>query len=69
MALEALCAVKAALRITDEDAAQLRELGENLKRSVADGNSLRYSELNLELHRRIGVISEQHVAISACSTG
>ena len=63
MALEALCAVKAALRITDSGAAQLRELGENLRRSVADGNSLRYSELNRELHRRIGVISEQHVAI------
>ena len=63
MALEALCAVKAAQRITDAEAAQLRELGENLKRTVADGNSLRYSELNRELHRRVGVISEQHVAI------
>ena len=63
MALEALCAVKAAQRITDAGAAQLRELGENLKRSVADGNSLRYSELNRELHRRVGVISDQHVAI------
>jgi len=63
MALEALCAVKAAQCITDDEAAQLRELGENLKRAVADGNPLRYSELNRELHRRIGVISEQHVAI------
>jgi 4-hydroxy-4-methyl-2-oxoglutarate aldolase len=63
MALEALCAVKAALRISDADAAGLRQLGENLKRAVADGNSLRYSELNRELHRRIGAISEQHVAI------
>ncbi len=54
MALEALCAVKAALRITDEEAAKLRELGENLKRAVADGNPLRYSELNRELHRRVG---------------
>ena len=63
MALEALCAVKAAQRITDAEAAQLRELGENLKRSVADGNPLRYSELNRELHRRVGAISAQHVAI------
>jgi DNA-binding GntR family transcriptional regulator len=63
MALEALCAVKAAQRITDAEAVQLRELGENLKRSVADGNPLRYSELNRELHRRIGAISAQHVAI------
>src|ERR1700722_14368057 len=36
MALEALCAAKAAERITDEEAAQLRELGENLKRAVSD---------------------------------
>src|ERR1700754_2364878 len=40
MALEALCAVKAAQRITGDEAAQLRELAENLKRSVADGNPL-----------------------------
>src|ERR1700722_13851132 len=57
LALEALCAVKAAQRITDAEAAQLRELGENLKRSVADGNPLRYSELKRELHRRDGAIS------------
>src|ERR1700757_3848631 len=63
MVLEALCAAKAAARITDEDAAQLRELGENLKRSVADGNPLEYSELNRELHRRVGVISGQQVAV------
>ena len=36
MALEALCAVKAAERITDEEAAGLRELGEQLKRAVAE---------------------------------
>jgi len=63
MALEALCAVKAAERITDAEVAELRELGENLKRAVADGNPLRYSELNRELHRRVGAISAQHVAI------
>jgi DNA-binding GntR family transcriptional regulator len=63
MALEALCAVKAAERITDDDAAQLRELGESLKRAVAEGDPLRYSELNRELHRRVGVISGQAVAV------
>src|SRR3984885_8162931 len=63
MALEALCAVKAAERITDEEAVMLRELGEQLKRAVADGNSLKYSELNRELHRRIGAISGQAVAV------
>jgi DNA-binding GntR family transcriptional regulator len=63
MALEALCAAKAAERVTDEEAAQLRELAESLKRSVADGNPLKYSELNRELHRRVGVISGQVVAV------
>jgi DNA-binding GntR family transcriptional regulator len=63
MALEALCAAKAAERITDDEAAQLCELAENLKRSVAEGNPLKYSELNRELHRRVGVISGQTVAV------
>jgi len=63
MALEALCAVKAAQRITDGEAAAVRELAENLKRSVADGNPLKYSELNRELHRRVCVISGQTVAV------
>jgi DNA-binding GntR family transcriptional regulator len=63
-ALEALCAVKAAQNVTDEEAAALRELGRNLTRAVADGNPLKYSELNRELHRRVGVISRQAVAVS-----
>src|SRR5580704_19235023 len=42
MALEALCAAKAAARVTDDEAAQLRELGENLKRAVSDKNPLKY---------------------------
>jgi DNA-binding GntR family transcriptional regulator len=63
MALEALCAAKAATRITDDEAVQLRELGEKLKRSVAEENPLKYSELNRELHRRVGVISGQQVAL------
>ena len=64
MALEALCAVKAAQHITDDDAARLRELGAELKRAVAERNPLKYSELNRELHRRVGAISGQAVAVS-----
>src|SRR5215469_3204410 len=60
-ALEALCAVKAAQRITDDEAISLRELGTELTRAVAD--SLKYSELNRELHRRVGAISGQTVAV------
>ncbi|MGH3262489.1 MAG: GntR family transcriptional regulator [Trebonia sp.] len=63
MALEALCAAKAAQRVTDEQAAQLLGLAENLKRSVAEGDPLKYSELNRELHRRVGMISGQAVAV------
>jgi len=63
MALEALCAAKAAERVTDDEAARLRELAEELKRSVAEGNPLKYSELNQELHRRFCVISGQAVAV------
>jgi DNA-binding GntR family transcriptional regulator len=63
MALEALCAAKAAERVSDDEAAQLRELGENLKNAVTDANPLKYSELNRELHRRVGAISGQHVAV------
>jgi DNA-binding GntR family transcriptional regulator len=63
MALEGLCAAKAAQRVTDAEAAELRELGGSLQRSVAEGNALKYSELNRELHRRVGVISGQTVAM------
>jgi DNA-binding GntR family transcriptional regulator len=63
MALEALCAAKAAERVTDDQAARLRELAEELKRSVAEGDPLKYSELNRELHRLVGVISGQAVAV------
>src|SRR3984957_6262478 len=63
MALEALCAAKAAERITDEEAAQLRDFAETIKRAVGERNALKYSELNRELHLRIGVISGQHIAV------
>jgi DNA-binding GntR family transcriptional regulator len=64
IALEALCAVKAAQNVTDDEAARLRELGKNLALAVAEGNPLKYSELNRELHRQVGVISRQAVAVS-----
>ncbi len=64
MVLEGLCAAKAAQNVTDEEAAQLRELGKDLAGAVAEANPLKYSELNRELHRRVGVISRQAVAVS-----
>jgi DNA-binding GntR family transcriptional regulator len=62
MALEALCAAKAAELVTDAEAAELRQLADNLERAVADANPLRYSALNRELHRRVVAISRQQVA-------
>jgi DNA-binding GntR family transcriptional regulator len=62
MALEGLCAAKAAERVTEPDAARLRQLGEDMERSVWDGELLKYSALNHELHRLVREISGQAVA-------
>ena len=62
MTLEGLCAAKAAERVTARDAARLRQLGEEMERSVADGEPLKYSALNHELHRLVREISGQAVA-------
>ena len=64
MALEGLCAAKAAERVTEPDAARLRQLGEDMERSVSDGELLKYSALNHELHRLVREISGQVVAAS-----
>jgi DNA-binding GntR family transcriptional regulator len=62
MALEGLCAAKAAEQITEPAAARLCQLGEDMERSVADGEPLKYSALNHELHRLIREISAQTIA-------
>jgi DNA-binding GntR family transcriptional regulator len=62
MALEGLCAAKAAERVNEAQAGRLRQLGEELERSVADGELLKYSALNHELHRLIREMSGQAVA-------
>jgi DNA-binding GntR family transcriptional regulator len=62
IALEGLCAAKAAGRVTEPEAARLRQLGDELERSVVDGELLKYSELNHELHRLVRDISGQAVA-------
>ena len=62
IALEGLCATKAAERVTEPEAARLRQLGQELARSVADGELLKYSALNHELHRLVRDISGQAVA-------
>jgi len=62
MVLEGLCAAKAAERVTEPDAARLRQIGEEMERSVAEGELLKYSALNHELHRLVREISGQAVA-------
>ena len=62
MALEGLCAAKAAERITDGQVTLLHELGSQLQVAVRDGDPMKYSELNRELHRSIIEISGQEVA-------
>jgi DNA-binding GntR family transcriptional regulator len=62
MVLEGLCAAKAAERVTEPEAARLRQLGADMERSVADGEPLKYSALNHELHRLIRELAGQPVA-------
>jgi DNA-binding GntR family transcriptional regulator len=64
MVLEALCAAKAAACATDKQIAGLRELGDRLRRCVTDGDPLKYSEANQELHRTVRLISGQAVAVT-----
>ncbi|WP_063733148.1 GntR family transcriptional regulator [Streptomyces sp. RTd22] len=63
MALEALCAAKAAEAATDAQLDELTELGKAMSKAVADGDPVSYSELNHDLHARIRGISGQHTAV------
>ncbi len=62
MALEGLCAAKAAERLTAAQAARLEELGGQMRAAVADGEPVKYSALNQELHRLVREFSRQTVA-------
>src|SRR6202007_2447581 len=52
MVLEALCEVKAALAISDAEAAELRRLGDTMTAAASAGDVDEYSELNHQMHRR-----------------
>jgi DNA-binding GntR family transcriptional regulator len=62
MVLDGLCAAKAAENATDSQIEELREVGRQMARAVDDGEPLKYSELNLGLHRRVRAIAGQTVA-------
>ena len=62
MALEGLCAAKAAERVTADDCDRLRGLGTAMQEAVASGDLLGYSELNRQLDARIRELSGQAAA-------
>lgn len=62
MAVEGLCAARAAERATDEDRAELRGIGEQMRTAVSDGDVWGYSELNERLHALVLRISGQQTA-------
>jgi DNA-binding GntR family transcriptional regulator len=62
MALEGLCAAKAAERATDDDREQLRTIGAAMQSAVTAGDLLGYSELNKRLHAFIRALAGQTTA-------
>jgi DNA-binding GntR family transcriptional regulator len=62
MALEGLCAAKAAARLTDDDRDRLRGIGTAMQEAVRSGDLLGYSELNRQLHALIRTLGGQSTA-------
>ncbi|WP_028925787.1 GntR family transcriptional regulator [Pseudonocardia acaciae] len=62
MALEGLCAAKAATRLTDADREQLRAIGAAMRDAVAASDLLGYSDLNRRLHSLIRDLAGQDTA-------
>jgi len=62
--LEGLIAAKAAERIGPWDVTRLRELGNQLSEAVREGELMKYSSLNQELHAMLAEISGQSTAAS-----
>ncbi len=62
MAVEGLCAAKAAARLTDADRDRLRGIGTVMRRAVAAGDLLGYSELNKQLHALVRALAGQATA-------
>lgn len=62
MAVEALCAAKAAERVDEAGVEELRAIGREMKAVVAAGDVLSYRQLNQLLHGRVREMSGQHTA-------
>lgn len=59
MVLEGLCAAKAAEKVTDDQIDALVEIGRQMRQAVDDGEPMKYSAMNRELHRSIREIADQ----------
>ncbi|MFJ8754221.1 GntR family transcriptional regulator [Streptomyces sp. NPDC102441] len=64
MALEGLCAAKAAVAADSEQLDRLAEVGDAMTKAVAGGEPMLYSDLNHELHAMVREISGQQTAVS-----
>jgi DNA-binding GntR family transcriptional regulator len=62
MVLEGLCAARAARLATDDEIDSLTAIGTQMRAAVADGEPIKYSEFNRDLHRRVREIADQPVA-------
>jgi DNA-binding GntR family transcriptional regulator len=62
MVLEGLCAARAAQRATDDEIESLVVLGAQMRTAVTEGEPVKYSEYNRDLHRRVREIAAQPVA-------
>ncbi|GAA4763735.1 GntR family transcriptional regulator [Citricoccus nitrophenolicus] len=61
-ALEALCAARAANRLTDEEALVLRRIGADMESAVEAGDQAAYAQGNTELHSTLIRLSGQQTA-------
>jgi DNA-binding GntR family transcriptional regulator len=61
-AVEGLVAARAAERITDDEIADLRALGEAMTEAVRGTDMMRYSELNAQLHGKVRSIARHSSA-------
>ncbi len=61
-ALEALCAARAAERIADDQAEELRRIGRAMEAAVRDGDQSAYAQGNTDLHGMLIELSGQRTA-------
>lgn len=62
MVLEGLCAAKAAENASDDQIDELVQLGARMRAAVEDGEPMKYSAMNRDLHRTVREIANQPVA-------